>query len=300
MQKLIFPVVTVVTLFVLGCNKGNDQVQNPASHLLSVYLTDNPADLEEVNVDIHSVEVKIDANNTGDELQIALGDKNSNNDSLGASGTTLWHGGVPVGDSDQFGRWMALDFTPGVYDLLKLRNGLDMLLGSVEVSGTVRKIRVALGNDNYVVKANTPLPLKLQDDSTNHHIYIDVLEESRVRNNDGSMAVFLDFDLGRSIKKPEGQYVLFPYLRTLPADRSLELEGYAFPAEASVMVSVYNNEDTASALPDNSGYFKIRGSELGTYNVAYHAGNNAYKDTTTVFDITNRKVTLPPMTLVAK
>ena len=76
------------------------------------------------------------------------------------------------------------------------------------------------------------------------------------------------------------------------------MEGYALPTEAAIMVSVYNNTDTTTALPDNNGYFKIRGLELGRYNVKYHAGNNAYKDTTIQnFDITIPKVMLPQMTL---
>ena len=296
MQKLFLLSATVMLLSVMSCKKSNDQKQ--ASRLLSVYLSDNPADLDEVRIDIHSVEVKIDENNSGDEQMIARLDDNRSNDSLGAPGMTLWYGGIPAGDSDEYGRWMALDFTPGIYDILKLRNGIDMLLGSVEIPGTVRKIRIALGNDNYVVKEGVQYPLALSDDSTNHHIYIDVLKESRVINGDGSVAVYLDFDLGRSITENEGSYLLFPYLRTLPADRSLEIEGYAFPAEAAVMVSIYNNADTATALPGNDGYFRIRGLELGRYNVKYHAGNSAYKDTTIQnFNITINKVTLPQMTL---
>ncbi|MGC4233952.1 MAG: DUF4382 domain-containing protein [Niabella sp.] len=296
MKKLIFPILTVMLLAVFSCKKSNEPKSLRPS-LLSVYLTDNPADLDEVNIDIHSVEVKIDETNSGDEQRIARLDNNRKNDSMGAPGITLWHGGIPVGDSDEFGKWMALDFKPGSYDILKLRNGLDMLLGSVETSGTVRKIRIALGNNNHVIKNGEQHPLKLADDSTNHHIYIDVLKESRVKNSDGSIAVYLDFDLGRSITENAGNYLLFPYLRTLPADRSLEMEGYAFPADASIMVNVYNDTDTATALPDNNGYFKIRGLELGRYSVTYHAGNSAYKDTTINFDITINKVTLPRMTL---
>lgn len=288
--------LVLIALFILGCAK-NQPIQNPTAHLLSVYLTDNPADLEAVNIDIHSVEVKIDEDIEGDEQQIALLDNNSNNDNLGASGLTLWHGGIPVGDSDQFGKWMAIDFKSGVYDLLQLRNGIDMLLGSVEVAGVVRKIRIALGSNNHVIKNGAQLSLQLQDDSTNRHIYIDVLKESRITDTDGSTAVYLDFDLGRSVKEMDGKYLLFPYLRTLSANRSLEIEGKVLPSEASVLVSVFNEVDTATALPDNIGYFKVRGLKLGRYSVHYHAGNNAYRDTTTIFDFTVNKVVLPPITL---
>lgn len=296
MKKVFIQLAVIVTMFFIGCNKPGKET-DATGRLLSVYLTDSPAELEAVNIDIHSVEVKIDPNDAGDEQYIMQQDKNNSNDSLGAMGGTLWHGGIPVGDNDQFGKWIAVDFKPGVYDILQLRNGIDMLLGSAKAPGTVRKVRIALGSNNHVVKNGEPLSLTLQDDSTNHHIYIDILKESRITNNDGSIAVFLDFDLGRSIKRVGEQYVLFPYLRALPADRSLEIEGFAFPAAASVIVSVYNDTDTTNALPDNRGYFKIRGLLPGGYHISYSAGD-MYRDTTTVFDITQNKITLPPMTLV--
>ncbi|HRQ49043.1 MAG TPA: DUF4382 domain-containing protein, partial [Agriterribacter sp.] len=264
------------------------------------YLTDSPADLDAVYLDIHSVEVKIDESNADDEVWIALQDTNDRNDQLAADGFTLWHGGIPAGDGDAFGKWIAVDFEQGIYDILRLRNGIDMLLGSVETAGTARKVRIALGRNNHVIKNEARLPLNLRDDSTDHHVYVNILRENRVINNDGNTAVYLDFDLGRSIFEDNGRYILFPCLRTLPADRSLELEGYVFPEEASIVVKVYNESDTVAALPDNDGYFKIRGLSLGRYSVQYDAGNNLYRDTTTVFDITKNKVILPSMTLNIK
>ncbi len=287
--------MAMLLLVIISCKKNNETGAIP--QMFSVYLTDNPANLEQVNIDIHSVEVKVDESGGGDEQQIAQHDHHRSNDSLGAPGGTLWHGGIPVGNGNEFGKWVSLDFAPGIYDILKLRNGIDMLLGSVQITGVVRKIRIALGSNNHVVKNGIQLPLQLADDSLNHHIYIDVLKESRIKNNDGSAAVYLDFDLGRSIYEQRDGYVLNPYLRTLPADRSLELEGYAFPAAASLIVSVYNDTDTATALPDGRGYFKIRGLELGRYSIKYGAGNSAYRDTTTIFNITKNKVTLPAMNL---
>lgn len=295
MQKLILPALAILLFSGMSCKKNKET--EVVSQMFSVYLTDNPADLEKVNIDIHSVEVKVDEDIRADEQQIAQWDSHRSNDSLGAPGGTLWHGGIPVGNGNQFGTWVSLDFAPGIYDILKLRNGIDMLLGSVQTKGVVRKIRIALGSNSHVVKKGVKFPLQLADDSLNHHIYIDVLKESRIKNIDGSTAVYLDFDLGRSIYEREDGYVLNPNLRTLPADRSLELEGYAFPVAASVVVSVYNDKDTATALPDDNGYFKIRGLELGRYSVRYDAGNRAYRDTTTIFDITKNKVTLPAMTL---
>ena len=115
MQKSILLFTAGMLLSVMSCKKSNDP--KPVPHLLSVYLTDNPANLDEVRIDIHSVEVKIDENNSGDEQMIARLDDNRRNDSLGAPGITLWHGGMPAGDSDEYGKWMALDFNPGIYDI---------------------------------------------------------------------------------------------------------------------------------------------------------------------------------------
>src|SRR5258708_27195570 len=77
---------------------------------LSVYLTDAPATYDAVNIDVASVQIKASA------------DQSDNG-------------------------WQTLTLAKaGVYNLLDFRNGMDALLGSVELpAGTVSQMRLILG-----------------------------------------------------------------------------------------------------------------------------------------------------------
>src|SRR6478735_1059200 len=87
-----------------------DSTTNERTSHLEVRLTDAPGDYEEVNIDIQDVQV-----NTG---------------------------------SDE-GGWKSLEINKGVYDILKLTNGLDTLLGKIELPvGRVSQIRLILGTNN--------------------------------------------------------------------------------------------------------------------------------------------------------
>src|SRR5690606_21781070 len=91
---------------------------------LEVYLTDAPGDYEKVFVDIRSVAV---------------------------------HGSEEDGGSG----WKELTVEPGQYDLLELTNGLDTLLGSIELPpGKISQIRLKLGSENSLVVGGKTHELK--------------------------------------------------------------------------------------------------------------------------------------------
>ncbi|WP_315817414.1 DUF4382 domain-containing protein [Paraflavitalea speifideaquila] len=77
---------------------------------VKLYLTDDPALFDKVLIDIKSVMVLIDTC-----------DKNKDDDD---------HHGNHDDDDDHCVNWASLNITPGVYDLLTLRNGADTLLAS--------------------------------------------------------------------------------------------------------------------------------------------------------------------------
>ena len=106
MKKIFFAAIAMLMLFGMNaCNK-NKQAK------LEVYLTDDPANYSEVNIDIQKVLINV--SNGGEN-------------------------------------WKELPITPGVYNLLDFRNGLDVLLGSIELpAGKVSQIRMELGANNSV------------------------------------------------------------------------------------------------------------------------------------------------------
>src|SRR5882724_8251940 len=76
---------------------------------LQVRFTDGPGDFEEVNIDVVDVQVNADSSSTG-------------------SG------------------WKSLSVKKGVYNLMKLTNGLDTLLGDIQLpEGKISQIRLVLG-----------------------------------------------------------------------------------------------------------------------------------------------------------
>jgi len=102
---------------------------------LSIYMMDDPVLFTQVLIDIKQVAVKIDtAAHHGD-----ADDNHQWNDD---------YRGCHNGNSTI---WDTLAVTPGIYDLLKLRNGTDTLLASSLIAnGKVLQVRITLGTDNTV------------------------------------------------------------------------------------------------------------------------------------------------------
>ena len=79
---------------------------------VEVRLTDSPGDFNEVKIDVQGVQVNNSAGNSG---------------------------------------WISLDIEEGIYDILKLTNGIDTLLGAIELpAGRIQKVRLILGSNNSV------------------------------------------------------------------------------------------------------------------------------------------------------
>jgi hypothetical protein len=271
MKKLAFLVAApalVLMVVLISCSKESSSSTQP----LAVYLTDGPGDFDAVNIDIQAIDVKIDTSR-GHMYDDHFGDNDADGDDHGQP-------------HDGFGTWVSLNFTPGVYNVLQFRNGLDSLLGTANISGTVRKIRLQLGNNNSVVVAGVSYPLTLQN-PTQNYLYVHLNDRHRGRGQNGGVAVWVDFDLGRSIVQINGQYYLRPVLRPFCNNNFGSIEGKVGPAAARAVIKVYNSTDTAVAIPNPNGFFKVRGLNGGVYSVLYD-GKLPYGDTT----INNVQVTI--------
>ena len=120
LNKLLIAAVCAGTIIV-ACKKESD------SSTLHIRLTDAPTELDEVNVDLQQVNIKM------------------------------------AGDTS---RWVSLETHAGVYNLLGLQNGLDTLIASGTFpTGTVTEIRLVLGDDNTVKNAGQVYPLTIPSGS---------------------------------------------------------------------------------------------------------------------------------------
>jgi len=198
---------------------------------LEVRLTDAPGDYQEVNIDVQDVQVNNGSDDNG---------------------------------------WKSLDANKGVYNILELTNGLDTLLGSVQLpAGHISQVRLVLGANNSIkmdgqlIKLSTPSAqqsgLKLLVDS-------ELLEGV-------SYKLLLDFDAARSIVKAGSseKYNLKPVIRTIVEAGNGAVKGTVSPVAATPAIYAINGMDTlGTAYPDNeTGKFIIKGLSAGIFNITF-------------------------------
>lgn len=204
---------------------------NETTSFMEVRLTDAPGDYEEVNIDVQ---------------------------------------GVQVNSGSEDGGWKSLEVNKGVYDILKLTNGLDTLLGKIELpAGRVSQVRLILGNNNslkingQVMALSTP---SAQQSGLKLQVKADLLDGITYK-------LLLDFDAARSIVKAgsSGKYNLKPVIRTIVEAESGAIKGIVSPVDASPAVYAIVGTDTlGTAFADQTtGKFLIKGLTGGTYKITF-------------------------------
>lgn len=277
MKKLkLFPVLqptfgrVSMLLFVFGiaflsCSKESATTTTDTQQL-TIRMNDNPvSDLTNVWLDIQSVEIKVDTSapegNNDDNYKDDSDDDDKDK------------------KSDKFGKWVSIGFTPGQYDLLKFRNGLDTILATGTLpKGKIHKVRVTLGTNSQVSKDKgvTKLPLSICSDKP--YVYIIIKNEHLDKINTNHSKIQLDFDLASSIKVDNGNYCLKPVVHSYSEKQCGKIEGQVLPSDAMTLPMAFNESDTAYAKPEDDGKFKMTGLKPGVYSVKFNP-SNGYKDT---------------------
>ena len=274
--------VLTISIAFFACSKDdshNSEPVPPGKQEVQLFLTDDPALFDKVLIDIKSVQVLIDTC-----------DKNKDDDDD--------RGHHDDDQEDHCVNWDTLNITPGVYDLLGLRNGVDTLLASgIIPEGNIKKIKIVLGDNNSLVKDSVTYPLDLFP-GTQATIVLKIKGGDWDEWQPGRNRLWLDFDVSRSIIAVRGKFLLWPIIKVFTPKTTGSLEGQVLPKEAYPVVSVYNAQDTGYAIPWHTGEFKVRGLKEGTYSVFINA-SNGYQDTTiTGVEIRpNRETELPKITL---
>ena len=267
-KKLVILLLIVTAIAgMISCNKEKSVTSNtvpPGKQSILVYLNDDPVpNLLKVLVDIRYIEVKVDTGTVQHDDDYYNDDHDGDNDHH---------------DHDQYGKWDTLSITPRVYDLLKLKNGVDTLIAnSYAHIGKITKIRITLGNNNTVWTDsvhNYSLPIC----DNEPYVYIKVKSTTIETLPNGQVKIRIDFDAAKSIEFENRQYCLRPKLKSYSDNNSGKIEGVVKPAEAHARIMAYNGSDTAYALPEEDGEFKIRGLKPATYSLLYKA-TLPYRDT---------------------
>lgn len=231
--------LSLITLVVVSCQK-NSGSSTSSKPRLQVRLTDGPADVKEVWVDIKEVKIKM-----GDTSEITVG---------GAH--------------------------PGVYNLLDLTDGKDTILADAEIpAGSISQIRLVLGDNNYIItnsgeKINLTTPsaqqsgLKVQihQDVTGGVLYRLVLDFDAGRSI---------VKAGNS-----GKYILKPVLRVISfVPSGGNVKGVVAPDSVQTYVYAINGTDTvASTATDTTGKYWIGDIGAGSYTFSYVPNDTIHKN----------------------
>ncbi|HWI94102.1 MAG TPA: DUF4382 domain-containing protein [Flavisolibacter sp.] len=249
---LALSMLTLSLSLFYSCSK-NETSATKGKSQLEVYLTDDPANYDQVVIDVRDVKI------------------NYSNDT--ANG------------------WKSLSqVNANTYDILRLVNDKDTILGKTDLdSGRIEQIRLILGPNNYVKIGNQTYTLETpsaQQSGLKINLHQDV-------NAGVLYKLLLDFDAARSIVKTgNGKYILKPVIRATMQAQGGSVKGFVLPNTFNTSVFAIQGTDTVAGTLTSGGSYMIRGLNAGTYSLAFAPSDTAYKSQTkTGVVVTNNTVT---------
>lgn len=162
------------------------------------------------------------------------------------------------------GQSVLLNTNDGVYNLLDLTNGTNILIASSVLNDAdVKQIRLILGPNSTVVVGGVTYPLSTPSaEQTGLKLLVNQTLQADIQNE-----ILIDFDANTSIiQTGNGSYKLKPVLRTVVTALTGSITGSVIPIDAFVLVSATSetNVEYTSYL-NNLGAFKISGLPPGAY-----------------------------------
>ena len=205
-------------------------------------MVDSPADVESVTIDIARIEV-----------HEAGGDTESG--------------------------WIEVNATPGMYDLLELRNGITAVITDfVLPPGHYTQIRMYLGPGSTIVLDGMSYPLEIPSDiqsglKLNHQFTIEP---------DAVYDLTLDFDAERSIVETGmGQYQLKPVIRLQATEAAGSISGVISLPDGGATIRTIVGADTVSTTTDlQNGSFKLMALPGGTFAITVVPGDLQFQEAT--------------------
>lgn len=242
MKILMGSLIILGLLAIGGCDNSTEPAQS-STGTLRVLMVDNAAAYDQVNVAIDSV-----------QAHSASGDTTSG--------------------------WVTLNNVPTTYDLLKLVNGANALIGSATLpAGSYSQIRLYVGSGSTVVVSGVSNALTTPSGSQSG-IKLNV---NAVIQPDFTYDLTIDFDAAKSIVKTGNPnsptYNLKPVIRALATANSGAIAGIVSPGKPRSMVYAALGTDTLTTFADTTGAFKFPYLTPGLYGVSIISGSTLYRDT---------------------
>lgn len=232
-MKSLLKLSLIALLFIgFASCSSDDSKNNEGNAKLSIRLTDAPGDYDAVFIDVQEVVIKYN----GGQEDLNLG------------------------------------INAGVYDLLELTAGVNVLLFDDEVpAGTISQIRLILGDDNTIVVDGQSYPLATPS-AQQSGLKIQVNENLEA----GILYEFmLDFDVDKSIvQQGNGGFSLKPVIRATTVAESGAISGTVIPPGIIAMITADDGVTQISAFANPLGVFLLSGVPAGTYTVTVEADIN--------------------------
>lgn len=154
----------------------------------------------------------------------------------------------------------------GIYNLLDFNNGIDTLIATGQISGSVEQIRFILGSNSTLVVNGTTVPLTIPSGEESG-LKVNVQNATAVN---GVVDLLIDFDANQSIVAlGNGGYHLKPVLRAIVVNATTtgSITGHvSIPGTLAVVTATGAAGTFSTALAVN-GYFVLIGMPAGSYTL---------------------------------
>lgn len=218
-------ILSIFSLTIFSCSSEENDV--PGLVNLSIALVDAPGDFDSVIIDVEDVFINV-------------------------SGS----------DSD----WQPMDgFIPGSYDLLKMVNGREWILGETTLpAGKLSQIRLLLGSGNRLYFGDSAVYLPVPS-ANRSGLKINVQE---FLEGGLTYKLILDFDVDKSVLRlGNGDYQLKPVIRGNIEANSGAIKGSIIPSEKVYRIFAARASDTIRTFSNRNGEFLLRALSPGIYDV---------------------------------
>ncbi|SNS08214.1 protein of unknown function [Belliella buryatensis] len=231
----------IITLFVSSLFSCATEEERSNS-LINIFLVDAPADVDALWVELLGVDVEVESE---------------------------------AGSTSPFSKFLEYESGIKMVDIAQLVGNQELLIGrGIVPSGRLSKMRLSLGNDNYVIKNDVRTNLNL---STPNESGLNINVDFSLRPGI-SHDIYIDFDLLKSlIQNGPRDFTFRPSLRGFSKAATGEISGSLRPGtERAFLYAIQQNDTITTGVNVRAnGEFVFRGLE-GTYTIFIIPKNTEY------------------------